>query len=108
MLDVEPVYSRLKDVTDGETTSVSRKESMICETTVNESGSEDEEKDTYVLRPGQGPLKSLGSCALYGCLEKSTPPLAGPKASAMRTEGVKAAARRMKDLKSSLNILDRW
>ena len=81
---------------------------MICEATVNESESEDEEKDTYVLRPGQGPLKSLGPGALYGCLEKSTPPLAGPKASAMRKEGARAAASRMKDLNSSLNILDRW
>ena len=33
MLNVEPVYSRLKDVTDGEITSVSRKEPMVGETT---------------------------------------------------------------------------
>jgi hypothetical protein len=61
------------------------------------------DEDAYVLRPGQGPLKSLGPGALYGCWEKSTSPLA-VAASTIRTEGVKKAARRMRDLKLGLII----
>jgi hypothetical protein len=64
-------------------------------------------KVAYVLRPGQGPLKLLGPGALYRCLEKSIPlPATEPEAPTMRTEGVKTAVRRMRDLKSSLNIFE--
>ena len=45
MLNVVPVYCRLKDVTNGETTSVSRKEPVVGETAVYQDLVHGEEKE---------------------------------------------------------------